>query len=1663
MKLKCAALLFLVCISFLHQLALGQNYAGAVNYGAHVQPLGIAKGDFNRDGNLDVVVADSASASLSLFLGNGDGTFGNAIPIAVGSIPFSLATADFNGDGNLDIVVSLQSASTFQVMYGNGNGTFQTPITVPVFGGTIGQIVIADFNGDHNPDLAIATAGGIAVVMDSSNGGLGQSFTAAPSSTIDALAVADINGDGRPDFIGIADSTDANGTPGGSVFVALGNGDGTFQAPTSISQFIGIPAGIAVGDINKDGLLDIVVSNFGGTIGGGGGGGGLGCTPRICPPQDVPPPPPLPINIPGSILVFLQQSDRTFRAGNRLLADGNPGYIALADLNGDGFLDIADASSSVNAILVNLGHGDGTFSAPNSLALPSLPAVIAPGSYTNNVAVDLAVTDPSTNEISVFVNQGANSLSLASSSNPSQVAQPVILTATVRPKFAAGGAPSGSVIFADGAKTLGSAPVDPSGTSKLTTSFASTGAHPLLAVFGGSSSLVGGSSATVTQTVNPAVATIILVSSPNPSSFGQTVTFNITATTLGSSIPTGIVNLTNGSSIILSGSLDAAGRATLSTSSLPIGNTTLMAQYAGDANFAPAISAPLTQSVAKGATLTALTGTPNPSVVGQSVSFNVNVTPSVAGASIPTGNVTLSDGTSALATAPLDANGFAAFSQSSLSVGTHSLSATYGGSAVFAGSTSTVFIQNVNKSDTAAVLSSSPNPSGFGQPVQITATVSPIAGGVGIPTGTVAFTDGANSIGSATLAGGKATVSVSALAVGAHSISANYGGDTTFNPSSASGAGLITQTVSKSATSAVLTTFPNPSGFGQSVTLTATITANGGSGAPSGQVTFDDGTASLGSATLTAGTASLSVSSLSAGSHSITASYAGDANFSGSNSAANSQTVTKATSATSLSGSPNPAALGQAVTLTATVAASSGSGIPSGTVTFSDAAGPLGTASLDATGKAVISTNFLLAGAHNLTAAYAGDSNFLPSTGTGPQTISKSPSATTVSATPNPSSFGQPVVFNVSVVAAGGGSGIPTGTVTISEGLNPIATATLDNTGKAAFSVGNLSGGSHNITASYAGDGNFNPSSASGAGSVSLVVSRSNTSSALSSSSNPTVLGQAITFTVRVVSSLGANVVPSGSVSFSDTSSVVGTAYLDGTGTATITLNSLLVGIHAITANYAGTSNFNASSSNLLSQTVNKNSTTVTLGSAPNPSAFGQSVVFTAQVAASSTGVGGASSIPTGSVTLTDGATVLSTLKLDSNGAATFSTSTLSAGIHSITSTYGGDANLSAGSSAPYMQTINKAATSTILAASMNPTTNASGVTFTVSVAAQAGVPTGTITLFDGNAQIGASQVDQTGKAALQISRLSTGTHHLAAAYGGDSGFAASLSPEVDEGVVDSRSGIVLTSSANPQTVNQPVIFVATVSLALGEQVKTGTVTFFDGQQMLGAVAVSGSVVSETINSLMVGTHQISATYQATSSPGPFDGTSTVLSQAINAAPPQKQDFSLTLHDTTATINAGQVFNTRLTLTPINGLTGKVVTTCMGAPAGATCTITPSSAIFDGKSPLSASLVITTSGQGTGYADHGDNREQPKPGTSVPVGISMALIPLAGCVLLPSLKAKRRGLFAIIALVVSMTACGGGSNGGGSHNPTPDGTYRMTVISQAGSVTHTRSLQLTVK
>jgi uncharacterized repeat protein (TIGR03803 family) len=370
--------------------------------------------------------------------------------------------------------------------------------------------------------------------------------------------------------------------------------------------------------------------------------------------------------------------------------------------------------------------------------------------------------------------------------------------------------------------------------------------------------------------VNPsAVTTTTLTSSLNPSVYGQAVTFTaVVSAALGT--PTGTVIFFAGSTALGSATL-ANGSASLSTSSLSAGSHSITAAYQGSGAFEPSTSSPLKQVVNVSTTKTAVTTSGSPSFVGQPVTFSATVT-DIYGA-IPDGElVTFYDDGTAIGTGTT-AGGVATFTTSSLTAKTHTVKATYAGDGVFKPSSGTV-MQVVDKYPTTTALSSSLNPSNYGQTVTFTATVTPT--GPYPLTGKVVFKDGTIWIGAATLSSGVATHTKSNLAVGTHSITATYDGDA-FNGKSVSAA--ITQTVSQASLSMVLTSTPNPSTLGKSVKFTATLTSNGG--VPAGQpVTFSYNGVTLGTANVNKGVATFSTTTLPRGSDPVTAAYAGSVDYS---------------------------------------------------------------------------------------------------------------------------------------------------------------------------------------------------------------------------------------------------------------------------------------------------------------------------------------------------------------------------------------------------------------------------------------------------------------------------------------------------------------------------------------------------------------------------------------------------------------------------------------------------------------------------------------------------------------------------------------------------------------------------------------------------------------
>ncbi|MBP7864540.1 MAG: Ig-like domain repeat protein [Acidobacteria bacterium] len=1054
------------------------------------------------------------------------------------------------------------------------------------------------------------------------------------------------------------------------------------------------------------------------------------------------------------------------------------------------------------------------------------------------------------------VNKANTSTILVSSQNPSRFGQSVTFTATVTSVAPGGGVPSGTVTFTDNGAFLGSGTLNGSGTATFTTASLGVATHPIRAEYAGSGSHNGSLSSHLNQVVQPSASFTSLAASPNPSVSGQPVSFTATVTAVapGAGTPSGTVTFLDNGSAIGTGSLDGSGTVTFNTSSLAVGTHLVIAQYGGDAAFDPSPSTPLTQTVQKAGTTTAVTSMPNPSTYGQPATFTATVTAVAPGAGTPTGTVTFLDGAATLGTGTL-IGGVATFSTGALAVGAHTVTARYDGDALFEASTSPVLSQAVNQADTTTGLASAPNPSRYGQSVTFTATVTVNAPGAGTPTGTVTFHDGATTLGTGTLAGGAATFTTAALGVGPHTMTAVYVGDASFNPSTST---PLTQTVQKADTTTSLGAAPNPSRVGQPVTFTATVTVNApGSGAPTGTVTFLEGATTLGTGTLAGGAATLTTAALGVGPHTVTARYDGDAAFNPSTSPAGTQTVQKADTTTGLNAAPNPSVYGQAVTFTATVAVTApGAGTPTGTVTFLEGATTLGTGTLSG-GTATFTTPALGVGPHTVTARYDGDPSFNPSTSAPlAQDVQKANTTTGLNTAPNPSVYGQAVTFTATVAVTAPGAGTPTGTVTFLDGATTLGTGTLSGD-TATFTNPTLSVATHTVTARYDGDAAFNPSTSSA---VNQTVDKAETTTALVSAPNPSVFGQAVTFTATVAVSAPGAGTPTGTVTFLEGATTLGTGTLSGT-TATFTAATLAAGPHAVTARYDGDAAFNTSTSSAVNQTVNKADTATALTSSPNPSVFGQAVTFTATVTAVAPGTG----TPAGTVTFLDGATTLGTGAL-AGGTATFTTAALAVATHPVTARYEGDPSFNTSTSTILDQGVQKADSTAAVASSANPSAWGQSVTFTATVTAAApgaGTPTGAVTFLDGAATLGTAALDGSGVASFSTSALEVATHPVTVSYGGDGHFNGSTSGVLSQVVNPAGTATALALSASPVCEGEPVTFTATVTVtAPGAGTPTGTVTFYDDAVSLGTGTLDGAGTAVLTTAAMApGARTVSAAY----------------------------------------------------------------------------------------------------------------------------------------------------------------------------------------------------------
>jgi hypothetical protein len=395
------------------------GFLAPLAFDAGGDPRSVAMGDFNGDGIPDLAVANYGG-TVSVLLGQGDGTFQKAVNYAAGAGPFSVAVGDFNGDGIFDLAVANIYSNNLSVLLGKGDGTFLPAVNYPA-GTQPDSVAVGDFNGDGIPDLAIAnrgtypnyTDGSVSILLGKGDGTFltAQSYAAGISPW--SVAVGDFNGDG------IKDLAVANNAYYGTVSVLLGKGDGTFLAAVNYSAGAS-PSSVAVGDFNGDGKPDLAVANSGSNnvsvLRGQGDGTFLpaqtfpaGASPRSLAVGDFNGDgiPDLAVANGSGVSVLLGQGDGTFLPAQSYAAGSEPSAVAVGDFNGDGKQDLAVANAYSNNVSVLLGKADGTFLAADNYSAGASPSSVAVGDFNGDGILDLAVADYAFNgTVSVLLGQG---------------------------------------------------------------------------------------------------------------------------------------------------------------------------------------------------------------------------------------------------------------------------------------------------------------------------------------------------------------------------------------------------------------------------------------------------------------------------------------------------------------------------------------------------------------------------------------------------------------------------------------------------------------------------------------------------------------------------------------------------------------------------------------------------------------------------------------------------------------------------------------------------------------------------------------------------------------------------------------------------------------------------------------------------------------------------------------------------------------------------------------------------------------------------------------------------------------------------------------------------------------------------------------------------------
>ena len=329
------------------------------------EPSFLVTDDFDIDGNLDLVVLNSAEHTMSVFNGKGDGTFKNQVQYHTGADPICLAVADFNRDGFKDIAELNYQDQTIQIFLNTGRGGFRNtgkifkPGKIPI------NLIAGDFNADGSPDLAVSLRyHKVALLFGKGAGGFEEPVTMAVKGQPTGLVVGDYNHDKHVD---IAVALAGSGNVG--VEILWGDGKGKFEK-SKVFKGGGQPLTVANVDVNNDGFMDLVTSS----------------------------------NSLHAMTVLINNKDKTFKTLQDFSAGEFPKFVAAQDFSGDGIIDLAVSNSTHDTVAVTLGRGDGTFIYPPiKHFVDEYPQGLVAGDFNKDGKMDVAVSCRDKNLLTILL------------------------------------------------------------------------------------------------------------------------------------------------------------------------------------------------------------------------------------------------------------------------------------------------------------------------------------------------------------------------------------------------------------------------------------------------------------------------------------------------------------------------------------------------------------------------------------------------------------------------------------------------------------------------------------------------------------------------------------------------------------------------------------------------------------------------------------------------------------------------------------------------------------------------------------------------------------------------------------------------------------------------------------------------------------------------------------------------------------------------------------------------------------------------------------------------------------------------------------------------------------------------------------------------------------